>query len=58
MQIAYDAGQPSRHDFRLSVGEASTTVEVTVKRAADRDHPGPGNKHLQRTLYKHIRRRF
>jgi hypothetical protein len=27
--IAYDASQPSRHDFRLSVGEASTTVEVT-----------------------------
>jgi len=27
--IAYDAGQPSRHDFRLSVGETSTTVEVT-----------------------------
>lgn len=27
--IAYDANQPSRHDFRLSVGEASTTVEVT-----------------------------
>jgi hypothetical protein len=28
--IAYDASQPSRHDFRLSVGEASTTVEVTA----------------------------
>ena len=27
--IAYDASQPSRHDFLLSVGEASTTVEVT-----------------------------
>jgi len=27
--IAYDASQPSRHDFRLTVGEASTTVEVT-----------------------------
>ncbi|HEV8494090.1 MAG TPA: carboxypeptidase-like regulatory domain-containing protein, partial [Candidatus Angelobacter sp.] len=26
---AYDAGQPSRHDFRLTVGEASTTIEVT-----------------------------
>jgi hypothetical protein len=28
--IAYDASQPSRHDFRLSVGEVSTTVEVTA----------------------------
>lgn len=28
--IAYDASQPSHHDFRLSVGEASTTVEVTA----------------------------
>jgi hypothetical protein len=27
--IAYDAGQPSRHDFRMSIGEASTTIEVT-----------------------------
>jgi hypothetical protein len=27
--IAYDASQPSRHDFRLTVGEASTTIEVT-----------------------------
>lgn len=27
--IFYDASQPSRHDFRLSVGEASTTIEVT-----------------------------
>jgi hypothetical protein len=27
--IAYDASQPSRHDFCLSVGETSTTVEVT-----------------------------
>jgi hypothetical protein len=28
--IAYDASRPSRHDFRLSVGEASTTIEVTA----------------------------
>jgi hypothetical protein len=28
--IAYDASQPSRHDFRLNVGEASTTIEVTA----------------------------
>jgi hypothetical protein len=27
--VRYDSSQPSRHDFRLSVGEASTTVEVT-----------------------------
>jgi hypothetical protein len=27
--IAYDASQPSRHDFRMSIGEASTTIEVT-----------------------------
>ena len=28
--IAYIASQPSRHDFRLTVGEASTTIEVTA----------------------------
>jgi hypothetical protein len=28
--IAYDANQPSRHDYRLSVGDVSTTVEVTT----------------------------
>src|SRR5262249_55891751 len=28
--IAYDASQPSRHDFRLTIGEASTTIEVTA----------------------------
>jgi len=27
--IAYDASQPSRHDFRLTIGEANTTIEVT-----------------------------